>query len=76
MKETHKSSDHSSADESNDESNYDDKKGTRKKKQAVHNNKKDQLIQTIYTGNCYDEVKTTVEASGNWVVSFAPLELI
>lgn len=53
MKETCKSSDHSSASD-NDESNYDEKKtGARKKKlQSVH--KKDQLIQTIYTGNCYD----------------------
>lgn len=55
-KDINKSSDHSS--ESNDESNHDDdhtvdySKRTGAKKKKLH--KKDQLIQTIYTGNCFD----------------------
>jgi hypothetical protein len=62
MKDAHKSSDHSS--DENDESNYDDKKtGARKKKlQAIH--KKDQLIQTIYTGN-YDTSNASLEVGEN-----------
>ena len=63
MKDAHKSSDHSSGSE-NDESNYDDKTGARKKKlQTIH--KKDQLIQTIYTGNCYDTSNPSLEVCEN-----------
>ncbi|CAH1707145.1 unnamed protein product [Chironomus riparius] len=63
MKDAHKSSDHSSGSE-NDESNYDDKTGARKKKlQTIH--KKDQLIQTIYTGSSYDTTNASLEASEN-----------
>ena len=63
MKDAHKSSDHSSESE-NDESNYDDATGARKKKlQAIH--KKDQLIQTIYTGNCYDTSNPSLEVGEN-----------
>jgi len=65
MKDAHKSSDHSSGSDENDESNYDDKKtGARKKKlQTIH--KKDQLIQTIYTGNCYDTSNASLEVGEN-----------
>ncbi|CAO1335895.1 unnamed protein product [Diamesa serratosioi] len=63
-KDINKSSDHSS--ESNDESNHDDdtvdfskRTGAKKKKlHLVH--KKDQLIQTIYTGNCFDNPEIPV----------------
>lgn len=69
MKENHKSSDPSSESE-NDESNYDEAKtGARKKKTMLSIPKKDQLIQTIYTGNCYDnnhEAPTlTLEVGGH-----------
>jgi hypothetical protein len=68
MKENnHKSSELSSESE-NDESNYETKGGTRKKK-TLSIPKKDQLIQTIYTGNCYDnnnpEAPLTLEVGGN-----------
>lgn len=63
MKDAHKSSDHSSGSD-NDESNYDDRTGARKKKhQTIH--KKDQLIQTIYSGNCYDTSNASLEVGGN-----------
>ncbi|XP_070504304.1 transmembrane inner ear expressed protein isoform X2 [Chironomus tepperi] len=63
MKDAHKSSDHSSGSD-NDESNYDDRTGARKKKmQTIH--KKDQLIQTIYSGNCNDTSNASLEVGGN-----------
>lgn len=68
MKDSHKSSEPSSESE-NDESNYEDAKGgTRKKKTTLSIPKKDQLIQTIYTGNCYDnnpEAPLTLEVGEN-----------
>lgn len=66
-KENHKSSELSSESE-NDESNYEVKGGTRKKRATLTISKKDQLIQTIYTGNCYDnnpEAPLTLEVGGN-----------
>lgn len=63
VKETQKSSDHSS--ESNDESHYDDNRSGAKKKRLLSVPKRDQLIQTIYTGD-YDnsEAPLSLEADG------------
>lgn len=67
---SHKPTDQSSESE-NDESNYDDAKaGARKKKAMLSIPKKDQLIQTIYTGNCYDNnpeapLTLSLEVGGN-----------
>lgn len=64
MKETQKSSDHSN-ESSCDESDYEKKSGARKKK-PYSVPKKDQLIQTIYTGNCYENpnAPTSLETAG------------
>jgi hypothetical protein len=63
IKENHKSSDVSSGSE-NDESNYDDAKMNKRKKKMI--SKKDQLIQTIYTGNYNSlEAPLSLEAGGD-----------
>lgn len=61
-KETQKSSDHSS--ESNDESHYDENRTGTKKKRLLSVPKRDQLIQTIYTGCDNSEAPLSLEADG------------
>lgn len=58
-KETQKSSDHES---SNDESHYDENRTGTKKKRLLSVPKRDQLIQTIYTGE-YDNPDTEAPLS-------------
>lgn len=71
-KENHKSSDHSS--ESNDESHYDDSRTGTKKKRMLSVPKRDQLIQTIYSGgyDSYDnplsDAPMSLEADGVWII--------
>ena len=61
-KETLKNSDNSS--ESNDESNCDDKHTGAKKKRMLSVPKRDQLIQTIYTGYDNSGAPLSLESGG------------
>lgn len=61
-KESIKTSDHSS--ESNDESNGDEKRTGAKKKRMFSVPKRDQLIQTIYTGYDNPGTRLSLESGG------------